>query len=267
MSRVRVFVLTALLVGVCVAVGAGGASGASFGRCIHLPENVGKYGSAGCQEGQVLHGNYEWYPAFGSYEITKKEFSLAVTETVMVYEKEPAVLGLTCTGGEGEGQFSGNKELDDIHMTLTGCSAAEGECTSAGKGKGEVEASTLDGLVGVWKTEREERHNKVGLQLYPASGAGGTFAEMTCGTSTSRVLSGSIIAMVPPDGPNKMGTEWSLKFMRRGLEQMPEQFEGVEAPPPFKQSLNSLTPVRVSVEATVAQQFKEQLELNTTCTC
>ena len=54
-----------------------GASAASFGRCVKLLEKeTGKYGSQGCQEGQIAHGTHEWVsrPFGGSEGIKKLEF-------------------------------------------------------------------------------------------------------------------------------------------------------------------------------------------------
>ena len=120
----------------------------------------------------------------------------------------------------------------------------------------------------MWKAEGEERHNKGGLELHAATGEEGTVIKtMTCTDSFTRKLTGSIIAMVPPDGPNKMGTTWSLKYMHRGVEQMPEKFEGLPKPTAFEETLNEAFSRPAAMEATIEQENEETMELNTTCTC
>lgn len=269
MSRVCALVLTTMsLTAACLSLGTSGASAASFGRCIKLAGETGKYRSAGCQEGQFATGKWEWYPAFGSKEISNKNFKLKLTETATIYEA-PEVVAFSCGKGEGNGEFTGNTQVGSVQLTLKECKeGGERKCTNTGT-EGEVKTETLDGAIGVWKSEPEERHDKIGLELHSAAGGeGGTFiGTMTCGGSTTRELTGSIISMVPPPGPNKMGESWSLKYMHRGLEQMPEQFEGVPAPTLFEQSLNGKSSTHVAVEATIEQENTEEMELNATCTC
>ena len=228
MNRVHVIIVAGALTLACVAIGASGASAASFGRCVKLAGETGKYRSGGCQEGQFATGKWEWHPAFGSEGISNKSFTLKLSEPATVYQA-PEVVAFSCGKGEGSGEFTSNTQVGSVQLTLKECKdGAESRCTNTGT-EGEVKTATLDGAIGVWKAEREEQHNKIGLQLNAAAGEGGTFIEtMTCGGTTTRKLTGSIISMVPPAGPNKMGKSWSLKYMHRGLEQMPEKFEGVD---------------------------------------
>ncbi|HUB07717.1 MAG TPA: hypothetical protein VMB50_11975, partial [Myxococcales bacterium] len=84
---------------------------------------------------------------------------------------------------------------------------------------------------------------------------------------TKRTVEGSIIPMLPPDTPNKMSTEFELKFMHRGNEQQPEQFEGSTSPL-FEQMIGGGKLEKLGVEATMKLEHpEEQMEINTTCTC
>ena len=270
MNRVHVIIVAAALTLACVALGASAASAASFGQCVK--ETGGKYKNGACTE-RGTEKKYEWYPAFGSAyphdEIEKKPgFELQVLTGGVIFYVGEGAEAFACTGGSGSGEFSGNTEVADVAITLTGCSEGPFICTSAGAGTGTVKSNVLDGAVGVWKSEGEERHNKVGLDLFPPKYEGLLF-EMKCGELTRRER-GSVIAMVPPDGPNKMGHEWELKFMRRASEQMPEHFEGLEPPSPLlEQTINGgIEWEQTAIEASIAQTYpKVEVELNTTCTC
>ncbi len=267
MNRVHVIIVAGALTLACVAIGAPAASAASFGRCVKLLEKeTGKYGSQGCQEGQITHGNYEWDPAFGGSEAIKKlEFGLTVeAENVAVYAGSPAEITLSCTGGSGTGELSGDKEVTKVVLTLKGCkSPTEGKCTNTTEAE-TVESNSLEGVLGVWKAEPKERHNKIGLKLFAPSY--GTAFHMKCGT-TERTIQGAIIPMLPPDTPNKMSTQFELKFMHRGNEQQPEQFEGSMSPV-FKQMIGGGGLEQLGVEATVGLEHSgEEMEINTTCTC
>ena len=269
MNRVHAIIVAGALALACVAVGASGASAASFGRCVK--QTGGKYKNGNCTE-RGTEKKYEWYPAFGSAETQIEEnpgFELELLEggATFYVGSEGTETAFACTGATGTGKFSGNTEVAEVVITLTGCSVGPIKCTSAGAETGTIKSNVLDGAIGVWKSEGEERHNKVGLDLFPPKYEGLLF-EMKCGELT-RQERGSVIAMVPPSGPNKMGTRWELKFMRRGIEQMPEHFEGLEPPSPLlEQSINGgLEWKRTAVEASVSQITKAEVELNTTCTC
>ncbi len=261
-DRVCVCVLVTVLVAVCAVIAASGASAASFGQCVKLAEKeTGKYGSQGCQEGQITHGNYEWL------SVGKQAFTLAVgAENVVVVAGSPIpATTLSCTGGKGTGELSGDKEVKKVVLTLKGCTSPEGGCTNTTEAE-TIESTLLEGVLGVWKAEPKEQHNKIGLKLFAPSY--GTVFSMECGTlKTKRTVQGAIIPMLPPDTPNKMSNRFELKFMHRGTEQQPEQFEGSTSPL-FEQMIGSGGWERLGVEATITLEHPlEEMEINTTCTC
>ena len=183
-----------------------------------------------------------------------------------VYAGSPAETTLTCTGGGGKGELSGAKAVKNVVLALAGCkSPTEGECTNTGEA-GKVESNSLEGVLGIWKAEPKEQHNKIGLELFAPSY--GTVFSMECGTmKTKRVVQGGIIPMLPPDTPNKMSHEFELKFMHRGTEQQPAQFEGSMSPV-FEQMIGIGGWGPIGVEATVKlKHAEEEIEINTTCTC
>lgn len=265
MARSRSLALIVSIFVASLVLSVSGASATSFGRCVKLESETGKYGTAGCQEGRVAKGKYEWYPALAEKGVAKRHLKLEVTGNIVVYAGSTPEESLACgIGAVGTGEISGNKELNEVVLRLTGCKARPGgeECSNTLEA-GKIESVALEGLVGVWKKEPEERHNKIGLELFAPSN--GTVFGIECGT-TKRTIQGAIIPMMPPPTPNRMSETFELKFMRKGLEQMPEQLEGGSTAY-WEQKIGAGSFAQVGVEGVIAIRSEEEIELNATCTC
>ena len=264
MDRVCVCVLVTVLVAVCAVIAASGASGRPSASASNLlkkkQENMGARAARKDRSRMATtNGSPSENRPLHSRSGRKTWSSWRISRPI------PATT-LSCTGGKGTGELSGDKEVKKVVLTLKGCTSPEGGCTNTTEAE-TIESTLLEGVLGVRKAEPKEQHNKIGLKLFLVLSYGTVFS-MECGTlKTKRTVQGAIIPMLPPDTPNKMSNRFELKFMHRGTEQQPEQFEGSTSPL-FEQMIGSGGWERLGVEATITLEHPlEEMEINTTCTC
>ena len=122
-----------------------------------------------------------------------------------------------CHGASGSGRYSAStpNEIEGITLQFTECTCGNG--TEAG----EITTTGLVGVLGVWKKETEEKKNKIGIDLRPASGE--TLYEATCpGEIKTESQRGSVIAQ--ENTTNSMTTFTRQKFTSEGGTEKPQHF-------------------------------------------
>lgn len=207
-----------------------GTEAPEFGRCLKAPAEKaggvtfysGAFTTSSCQEASATHaGKFEWHPGVvnGGWRTAIKPTTTAKLETV-------GKLKVTCTGESSSGSITSPKSVGDAVINFSGCESGGAKCTTGGLAEGELETSTLEGLLGVERiTEKEGKEVRhIALDLYPSSGTG-AFLEYTCAGAEPTALSGSLLA---PVAAGKMLTTATLKFTAVGGRQKPEGFEGGE---------------------------------------
>jgi hypothetical protein len=183
-----------------------------YGRCVKVAKGTGTYASANCTSlGKT--DSYEW-----SRGALKSGFTTRLASGSIALQTAKGSK-LTCTGETSGGGYTGDKTVGDMVLALTGCALSGEGCASAGAAAGEIVSRPLDGVLGVEKLGASESKNKLGLELFPAGGAG-SFMEFSCG-ATSVVLRGSVIAAVRA---NKMSLSSTLGFKASKGRQKPESF-------------------------------------------
>jgi hypothetical protein len=224
-----------------------------FGRCIKT--TGGKYEDSGCTR-TGAGKNYEWYPAFGSsLPLVKTGFSNVIKEgTVAELETVGGSL-VTCTGETATGKITGNKTVNGVVVTFTGCSAFGVSCKTEGAAQGTVVTSTLEGVLGVEEVGAEPSLNKIGEALFPV-GHSGLIAELKC--AWPMTIAGSIIS---PVTANAMKLTATVKSKAVKGKQRPEAF--VEEPPEvLMTTIESGAPEQAGETLTVTQTNEEKVEVN-----
>jgi hypothetical protein len=88
-------------------------------------------------------GHYEWTPGAVAGGFTTKLAS--GTPTIETSKGWKA----TCTGETGTGTHTGDRQVGDVTIALSGCAHAGEACQSAGASAGEIVSSTLEGSLGI----------------------------------------------------------------------------------------------------------------------
>ncbi|HEV7678619.1 MAG TPA: hypothetical protein VGQ42_08625 [Candidatus Dormibacteraeota bacterium] len=145
--------------------------------------------------------------------------------------KEPAVLEtvsglrIECGGASSVGEYTGVKSVGNVVTTFTECEFNEiFTCQSPGAKAGEIVSASLQGVLGVIKTEGLPANNKIGLDLQATIGE--TISEIECGSFFKVTVTGSVIHQI---SVNKMVLEENEKFIQKKGSQKPEKFEGLPA--------------------------------------
>jgi hypothetical protein len=199
-----------------------------FGRCVKVPGEKegtvtfyhGRFTTAGCQEESATQsGKFEWYPG-----VVNTGFSTSIKPTTAATLETVGKVRLTCTGESSRGSITGSKTVGNLVMRFSGCESAGLKCTTAGLAEGEMESSSLEGVLAVeritFKEGKETRH--IALDLHPVARIG-PFLEYTCGGSAPTTLSGSLLVPVIAGRMLKTAT---VKFTATAGRQKPEALEG-----------------------------------------
>jgi hypothetical protein len=203
-----------------------------FGRCLKVPAEKGVYHggftASGCVTASATHtGESEWYPAVGGSEpLVKRKFATAVKPASELKLETKDKQKISCTGETSGGEYTSNKSVSGVTLTLTGCrrlllKGATESCQSSGRNEGEVVTDALDGELGVITASSEgAAKNRVGLDLKPASGE--AVAAFECGAMEVSI-DGSVSV---PVSVNRMALTQALKYTRSKAVQKPVRFEG-----------------------------------------
>jgi hypothetical protein len=231
-----------------------------FGRCLKAPAEEeggvtvyhGGFTTSRCLEESATHsGKFEWHPGVvnGGFQTAIKPTTTATLETV-------GGVKVTCTGESGAGAITGPKTVGSVQIKLAGCQSAGQSCTTAGSSEGELETTSLEGVLGIERVTVKEGKETVhvALDLHPSGGAG-AFMEYTCNGSGPTTLSGSVLARV---SAGKMLALTSLKLVAGGGRQKPESFEG--GPP---ETLTNSLFEEVGLTLSSTQTNEEAVEINT----
>jgi hypothetical protein len=192
-----------------------------FGRCVKLAAGVkGGYSNSGCTAAATAEKfGFEWERGPGP----KHKFTAAIKPATTAILETTAKRKVVCTGATINGEYTGERTLGGVVITLTGCEMSASKCTSAAAAEGEIVSSTLEGELGIEKKSAETPlKNKIAFDLLPVGGSG-PVAEFTCGTTTA-VVSGSVLA---PATINRMLVKDTLKYVEVVGKQKPEKFEGL----------------------------------------
>jgi hypothetical protein len=226
-----------------------------YGRCIKTAG--GAYKDAACTEtAGASEKSYEWYAAFGSaHPLEKVGFSNVIKEGTAATLETVSGTTVHCEGESSTGEYTGNKMIGNIHMTLTKCAAFGLSCQSAGAAAATIVAHTLEGTLGVEELAAEPVNYKIGQDLYPA-GHTGSVAEFKCGIPLT--ISGSIIS---PLTANSMKLAQTIKTKALKGKQKPESFVGGSAEVLMSQ-IESSTPEQAGLTLTTTQTSEEKVEVN-----
>jgi hypothetical protein len=238
-----------------------GAEPPEFGRCLKAPAEKegtltiynGGFTTATCQQESATHtGKFEWYPG-----VVKTGFRTTIKPATTATLEAVNRVKVTCSGESSAGVISGPKTVAGLVISFTGCESGSQKCTTAGLAEGELESSSLEGVLAIeritFKEGKEVRH--IALEIHPA-GRAGPFVEYTCGGGAPTTLGGSLIA---PVSSGKMLTTATLKFTATAGRQKPERLEdGV--PEVLTNSLGE----QVGLSVASTQTNEEPVEINPT---
>ena len=226
-----------------------------YGRCIKT--TGGAYKDAACtQTAGTSEKNYEWYAAFGStHPLEKVGFSNALKEATTVTLETVSGTVVHCEGESSTGEYTGNKTIGNIHMTLTKCAASGVACRSAGAPAETIVTHTLEGALGVEELAAEPVNYKIGQDLYPV-GHTGLIAEFSCGLAET--VSGSVIS---PLSSNSMKLSQTIKTKALKGKQKPESFVGGSAEVLMSQ-IESNPAEQAGLTLTTTQTNEEKVEVN-----
>jgi hypothetical protein len=231
----RIVKMAGCIVACCALCGLAAATASAappeFGHCVKVAPKTGEYSGRQCLKSAPGKGNFNFVPGGG----TNGKFTATVSEPVL----KTAGRSITCSFGEGEGEYTGAKTLKVTKIVFSGCQQAgaktvlESWCQNIGSFRGEVTSKELTGELGY--IEHVGNKTKVGLDLKAATGTamamfecGGAeetipMEEIGTGTGTQLELEGSVIGRVKT--LNKATEENLVTYAVKGA-QLPEQFEG-----------------------------------------
>ncbi len=184
-----------------------------FGRC---KEGVshGEFITGSCsKKGKKDVGSYEWL----SQALTARFRSTSDAKATLETASHKAV---TCTEETSSGEYTGQKTVAGVVITLTGCelTATHEKCAS-GHTTGTIVTNPLEGVLGVYKESHKLSKEGIGLELYPA-GHSGPVMDFSCASTTVSVR-GSVIL---PVKANTMAPALELKAETKKGKQVPESF-------------------------------------------
>jgi hypothetical protein len=177
----------------------------------------------------------------GETERAKKlleEYGYTEAECVKTLEenetKTPVLLETTegskieCLGESATGEYSTTnfKAVENVHVTFTGCEETllHTACGTGTASSGEITTTTLQGVLGVIKSETNPVNNSIGLRLEAAPG--NDVSDFECVGIFGNVsvkVTGSVIHKV---NANHMVLTENEKFLQHKGAQKPENFEG-----------------------------------------
>jgi alpha-tubulin suppressor-like RCC1 family protein len=188
-------------------------------------------------------GKYEWSPG-----VEEADFTLAAKGAIKLESVTKQLV--TCAGASGSGAFGGAQEVSGVLLRLSGCESRGLPCTSGELAAGEVESSTLAGVLG------ETGPKKAALDFAPAE-AGAPFMSYEC-AAVPGTVTGSVLVPVKTD---KMTTTTELKFSASKGRQKPEAFEEA-APDVLFSFLGEGEPAQTGLTATLELASEEGVEVN-----
>lgn len=222
---------------------------ANYRRCLMARED---------EEAGDLEGAKKIYEQFG--------LSKAICEPILAEAegKEPVVIETTtgvrveCGAVSTTGEYAGAKTVGDVATVFTECAVSESSttCQSAGAASGEVLTHTLNGELGVIKTEGVPKNNKIGLDLKATTGE--VIAEFECGALTQITVTGSFIRQVRA---NVMFLEEDERVTQNKGFQKPEKFEA-EPIDVLEMSFNHETPIQSGLGLLTRLTNEEKIEIN-----
>ncbi|HTZ85542.1 MAG TPA: hypothetical protein VMB05_02645 [Solirubrobacteraceae bacterium] len=251
----RVFLLVGLaatFVSSAFAAFAAAVGPPEFGTCsppLDLPEGSGQYMDESCTE-PGGNDRYEWYPRTGG------EFIIAKGKTKVATQAGT----FECTEAHSIGMYTSPKTVNELQIRLRGCKLGAAQCSSSGAAAGEVNTSTLEGVLGFAEVAgpRKTTQRVAAFELSPPSAT--PFAEFSCGASAI-VLQGAPIGTIAQS--TKVRTLTMLFKAKKGaqtithLEGMTGQplessvNAGPFAPSPIKSSLKNLNFENILVNTAV----------------
>ncbi len=219
-----------------------------YGRCLKVSKNTGKYANAGCTSAGGKD-DYEWLQGVPRAGFRTKLTSGSVTLETITGSK------VTCKGATSAGEYTGDKMVGALVLTLTGCIRASEKC-STGSVAGEVVSEPLGGALGVIELGASANKDNIGLDLSPV-GKTGPLMEFSCGAITVSVR-GSVIV---PVNANRMALTQGLKFRASSGKQTPEGFVG--APKDILEASFAGKPFeQAGLTLTTTQTNEEKIEVN-----
>jgi hypothetical protein len=233
-------------------------SAPEFGRCLKVAAGRGGFSSSSCTVAQS-GGAYEWFSAFGPEPVGRAGFSTAIKPTTKLLLEVKGGEKIYCTGQSGGGEYSGNKALANVTLTLTGCyrNIESDRCSNTATA-GEVVTTTLAGSPGIVKEEAEAAKDKVGLRLAPASGD--VFAQFTC-ESVAVTVRGSVILQ---GKGNAMISKTTLKATQAKGAQKWTHFVGGQANEDILEvKIGAGSYAQAGLALSTNQTNEERVELNT----
>jgi alpha-tubulin suppressor-like RCC1 family protein len=189
-----------------------------FGRCLKLPGELegayktynGGFAASGClTESETHTGLYEWYPGLSRNQLEIRG-GVVTLETI-------GKLKVSCKGEAGTGEISGPNALANVVVRFMGCGMLGHNCTTPGRGEGELQTSRLEGVLG-WKSEVTKQ---AALDLRPPETQ--LFMGFECGSGEQITVKGSVLVPLATD---RMLATTSLRYKAVGGRQQPERFEG-----------------------------------------
>jgi hypothetical protein len=195
----------------------------------------------------------------GKYELEvevlqKSPFSTKATAVTL--ESSASGSKMACTGEASGGEYTGQRTIGGIELTLTGCAQGGEKCASPGESGGEVASKALEGTLGIEEKGSTAAKDKIGLELTPTVKSG-AFMEYSCGT-TSVTVRGSVIGTVKP---NKASAAQSVKFGAKKGMQKPEDFEGASKTV-LEESIDGAAYQQTGLTATITQTNGTKVEIN-----
>jgi hypothetical protein len=228
-------------------------SAPEYGRCLAVAAGTGKYENGSCTKAGGTK-KFEWFPA-----VAKTHFTTNIKELTEASFTTVGKRIVSCTGETGTGEYSGQKTVANMTLTLTGCHLGEaGPCQSIEAAEGEVVTSTLGGELGVIKASTEgPLKNLIGMDLKPTSGE--VVAAFACG-GTPVLVTGSVIGEVPRNAM-KLSTTPKFVASTKGI-QKPTRFEGGEEDVLLTKLGESGPFEHTGLKLTMIQTNEEKVEIN-----
>lgn len=233
-----------------------------YGRC--LKAIAGHFSNSSCTTASGS-GKYEWYPGFaGPQPLVKAHFSTKLKPHTTATLEIGATKKITCTGENGSGVYAGPRYIEQLKMSLTGCSMNKEACTSLSFE--ETEFFPKEGELAL----EEEFGTATSFEELGVEKAGVTAAKdklatdlrtnfdiliFKCGNGATSVVFGSLIA---PAKANKMQASETIKYTSVKGKQKPEKLEGL--PADVLEIEAGAPPVPFGVKLTLVRTNEEAVE-------
>jgi hypothetical protein len=155
---------------------------------------------------------------------TKKGFTSTQEGSGTLESTSSLAPKVSCTGGTSSGEVEGvspSKNVTNVIVKFTGCTASGGKCGTATAASGEITTVKLVGVLGYINTKSTPK--EVGLLLHPKEGT--KFTSFKCeGNSFTNNVTGEVIGKMTP--VNEATTHFKLTFTQTKGVQGVQSFEG-----------------------------------------